>query len=187
MIDQDKTVLRKKYREIRSSVAEREKMSESICKLLLDSSFYENADIVFTYWATDSEADTRMIIHRAFEDGKLVAIPKCSDRNGNMKFYYIDSAEDVTVGMYGITEPSGDREATDFTDNSLCIVPALSYDSEGYRLGYGKGYYDRFLSSFSGITAGLCFEECLTERLPRNEFDKKVDYIITNIKIYDLR
>ena len=187
MIMEDKALLRRKFREIRGCVTDRSELSKKICQLLLESDFYKNADIVFTYWATDSEADTRMIIDKALSDNKRVALPRCSDRNGNMRFYYIDSADDVTEGMYGITEPAGNNEALDFTYKSLCIVPGLSFDAEGYRLGYGKGYYDRFLSSFIGITAGLCYDECLADRLPRNEFDKKTDYIITNTKIYDLR
>ena len=187
MIMEDKSLLRRKFREIRGNIGDRSGHSDNICQLLLESDFYKDADIVLTYWATDSEADTRMIIDKALSDNKLVALPRCSDKNGNMRFYYINSADDVTEGMYGITEPSGNSEAVDFTDKSLCIVPGLSFDSEGYRLGYGKGYYDRFLSSFVGVTAGLCYDECFTDRLPRNKFDKKTDYIITNTKLYDLR
>lgn len=187
MIMEDKIHLRRKYREIRGNIADSNELSKVICQLLLESDFYTDADIIYTYWATGSEVATRMIIDKALSDNKLVALPRCSDKNGNMRFYYINSADDVTEGMYGITEPSGNSEAIDFTDKSLCIVPGLSFDSEGFRLGYGKGYYDRFLSSFSGVTAGLCYDVCLADFLPRNEFDKKVDYIVTNTKIYDLR
>ena len=187
MISEDKKILRKKYKDIRSSVLNTDVLSKEICSLVIGSDFYKNADQILAYWPTGSEADTGMIIHRALSDNKRVALPKCSDRNGNMRFYYIKSIEDLSEGMYGIMEPDESCEATDFSETSLCIVPALSFDKDGYRLGYGKGYYDRFLVNFSGVSAGICYDACLSENLPRNEFDKKVDYLITNLKLYDLR
>ena len=187
MIAQDKKALRKKFKEIRNSVSDVRELSRQICSFVIESDFYKNADAVFTYYSDGSEVDTLTIIEKALRDNKKVALPKCSDRNGNMRFYYISSPEDLSEGMYGIMEPSADFPADDFSSKSLCVVPGLSFDKDGYRLGYGKGYYDRFLSQFKGVSIGMCFDECLTSYLPRDEFDIKVDYIITNTKIYDLR
>ena len=187
MIKENKRLLRKKYKVIRDLVADKKKLSDDISLLALGSEFYKNAETVLVYSSSASEADTTMIINKALADNKRVALPKCSDKNGNMKFYYIESLWDLAEGMYEISEPVTDKEASSFGENSLCFVPGLSFDREGFRLGYGKGYYDRFLMNFPGKTAGLCYEECLADFLPRDEFDIKVDFIITNTKIYDLR
>ena len=186
MINQDKKSLRTIYKNIRSSVIDRDTKNESISELVLESQQYRKADKIFAYWSLGSEVDTYPIIAKALADNKKVALPKCTDKDGNMEFYYIDSISDLLDGMYDIKEPPINCPADDFTDSSLCLVPALSFDEEGYRLGYGKGYYDRFLSRFTGISMGLCFGDCLCEKLPRDCYDKKVNYIVTNEKIYDL-
>ena len=186
MINQDKKSLRSEYRKIRTSVYGRGTKNKAITESVLNSQQYKKADKIFAYWSVDSEVDTHEIIVKALSDGKEVALPKCTDKNGNMKFYYIASLSDLVDGMYGIKEPPEDFIAEDYTKNSLCIVPALAFDNYGYRLGYGKGYYDRFLERFKGISIGLCFSDCLCEKLPRDSYDKKADYIVTNEKIYDL-
>ena len=187
MINQDKKSLRIIYKDIRSSVININVKNNKITEAVAESLQYQKADKIFAYWSVDSEVETSDIIIKALGDNKKVALPKCTDKDGNMKFYYIASLSDLIDGMYGIKEPPTDNLADDFTVNSLCLVPALSFDKDGYRLGYGKGYYDRFLSAFTGVTMGLCYEECLRETLPKDCYDKKVNYIVTNEKIYDLR
>ena len=186
MINQTKKSLRALYKDIRAGVNDRNSKNDNISDFVLSSKEYQNADSVFAYWSVGSEVGTVKIIEKALSDGKRVALPKCTDRDGNMSFYYIDALSSLVDGMYGIKEPSTESYADDFTELSLCLVPALSFDKSGFRLGYGKGYYDRFLSDFIGVTMGLCYEECLCEALPRDCYDKKVNYIITNDKIYDL-
>lgn len=183
----NKKDLRIKYKIIRNSVGNASHQSEEMFSLLINSSMYKTAQTVFVYWSCGSEVDTHRIIDKALGDKKKVALPKCTDKNGNMEFYYISSLDDLSDGMYGIKEPNNNNNADVFSGNDLCLVPGISFDKYGYRLGYGKGYYDRFLSSFNGVSVGLCYDACLSETLPKDEFDKKVDYIITNTKIYDLR
>lgn len=186
MIDKDKKTLRFLYKKIRASVDDSDTKNKSITEFVLGSQQYRNADKIYAYWSVDSEVDTHAIIAKALNDGKKVALPKCTDKDGIMLFYYVSSITQLIDGMYGIKEPPEADLADDFTENSLCLVPALSFDKDGYRLGYGKGYYDRFLSVFSGVTMGLCFYECYCEKLPRDCYDKKVNYILTNEKIYDI-
>lgn len=178
---------RKHFREIRDSIVNTSDLSDDIFFRLTDSDLYKSADAVLAYWSVASEVSTQKIIEKALSDSKRVALPKCIDSKGNMEFYYISSTSDLSEGMYGIKEPGAEIKADDFSESTVCLVPGLSFDKKGYRLGYGKGYYDRFLSSFSGISIGLCYDECLTEELEKDEFDKKVNYIITNTKIYDLK
>jgi len=73
-----------------------------------------------------------------------------------------------------------------FSEKSLCIVPGIAFGKNGERLGYGKGYYDRFLESFKGKTVGLSFEECLSENIPMEAHDRKIDYLVTDKKIYKI-
>lgn len=177
--------LRIKYKNIRNSIENTSALGEKIFSQLIDSYMYKTADIVLAYWSVGSEVDTRRIIDKALEDKKKVAFPKCTDKNGNMIFCYISAVSDLSDGMYGIKEPINGVVADSFTESSICLVPGLSFDKCGYRLGYGKGYYDRFLSNFCGTSIGLCYESCLCEELPREEFDKHVDYLITDIKIFN--
>ncbi len=181
-----KSVLRKKYIDIRNSIENTADSSDDILNFIVGSDLYNNADTVLAYWSVGSEVMTHKIIDRALRDKKKVALPKCTDKNGNMRFYYVASLYDLADGMYGIKEPLTDAIADVFNENSVCLVPGLSFDKKGYRLGYGKGYYDRFLSDFAGISIGLCYDSCLSDELPKDEFDIKVNYIITNTKIYDL-
>lgn len=187
MTTKDKKILRVKFRDIRNSIENISILSDNIFNTIVESEIYKSADVILAYWSTGSEVVTHKLIDKALTDKKRVALPKCTDKNGNMKFYYIDSVSELSEGMYGIKEPIAKLQADTFNEYSLCFVPGLSFDKKGYRLGYGKGYYDRFLSSFCGISIGLCYDTCLAECLPTGEFDEKVNYIITNTKIYDLR
>ena len=116
----------------------------------------------------------------AFESGKNVAFPISLTDSFTLDFRRVTSLDELNVGAYGIREPLKDAKKAVFTKNSLCVVPALSFDQKGFRLGYGKGYYDRFLSAFPGKSAGLCFEDFLCDSLPTDSKDIAVDILITN-------
>ena len=187
MINREKRALRAEYKALRNSVADMEAKSDSIYELLIDSHLYYDAETVLLYWSVDSEVATHKMIDKIFSDGKKLALPKCVDANGNMLFYFVRSYDDIVDGMYGIKEPV-ENELYIATDAcTLCLVPGLCYTLDGYRLGYGKGYYDRFLENFSGVSVGLCYDECLVESLPVDGYDKKVDFIITDKRIYNIK
>lgn len=183
-----KTMLRSKYYKIRKSIQKRSELQENIFRLFKESDLYKNADCIFCYSAIGSEASVDSVIESALKDGKKVALPVCLDEKGNMEFYFIKSLDDTAKGMYGIKEPDTDRCTKAIFDKStVCLVPGLSFDLKGNRLGYGKGYYDRFLSCFSGKSVGICFESCLCDELIIDEHDKKVNYLITDKKIHIFR
>lgn len=140
---------------------------------------YKNSDIILTYVSKDIEVDTIRLIKKAVADGKRVAVPKCIDGTREMDFYFIKSLDDLEKGSFGVLEPKNICEkVTDFSEG-FCIVPGMSFDTNGFRLGYGKGYYDRFLSRFKGATAGICYSCCVQWNLPRGKFDKPVDVLVT--------
>ena len=171
---------RKHFREIRDSIVNTSDLSDDIFFRLTDSDLYKSADAVLAYWSVASEVSTQKIIEKALSDSKRVALPKCIDSKGNMEFYYISSASDLSEGMYGIKEPGAEIKADDFSESTVCLVPRLSFDKKGYRLGYGKGYYDRFLSSFEGICLGVCYSEFLLDNIPIELTDRLVDIVITD-------
>ena len=187
MIKEEKKLLRAKYSEIRALVVDKEAKSDAMYGYLVSSSFYKNADTVLLYSSASSEVVTHKMIDKVLADSKRLALPKCIDKNGNMLFYYIKSAEDLIDGMYDIKEPATDELADSFSDSDICVVPGLSFSEDGYRLGYGKGYYDRFLQNFPGTSIGLCYDECLAHSLPIDRYDKKVNYIITDKTIYKIK
>ncbi len=177
-----KAALREKYRNIRTAMTEDEKNSHdaAIAQQVRRLWQYEKNDTLLVYVSTPIEVDTHRIIEQALEDGKKVAVPRCVDGTRNMEFYYIRSLDDLESGSFGVLEPipSKTELMTDYT-RGLCIVPAFSYDWTGFRLGYGKGYYDRFLSRFEGNIIGICYSSCVQRSLPHGRYDRPVELLVT--------
>lgn len=142
---------------------------------------YKRCRQLLTYVSTPIEVDTLEIIRRALADGKKVAVPRCVPGTRDMEFYWINGVEELEPGTFGVLEPRPDpkRKVTDFS-NGLCLVPALCYDWRGYRLGYGKGYYDRFLAGFGGHMIGVCYSDCIRRKLPHGRFDRPVELLVTD-------
>ncbi|NLG93399.1 MAG: 5-formyltetrahydrofolate cyclo-ligase [Clostridiales bacterium] len=181
-IKEIKINLRARYRQFRSRLGEDQKagMDSKIQNRLLALREYTGAETVFTYVSKPIEVDTIALIKTALASGKRVAAPRCVPDTYDMEFFYITSLDDLEKGSFGVLEPSPSkcRKVTDFS-KGLCIVPGLSFDSQGYRLGYGKGYYDRFLAGFGGTTVGICYSGCVQWNLPHGYYDKPVDILIT--------
>ena len=117
----------------------------AILKRLLELPEYKAATLVLTYVSTAIEVDTLELIRRALAEGKRVAVPYCIPGKIDMLFCEIFSLDDLTPGSFGVLEPDPEKQPVlrEFSD-SVCVLPGLGFDLEGYRLGYGKGYYDRF-------------------------------------------
>lgn len=178
-----KEQLRNNVKIIRKEINNKSELSKIITNNLLHSDLYKNANIVLVYSSINNEVETNSIIKDGLNNGKIVALPKCIDKNGKMDFYVINSFDDCINGNFGILEPNTDIcNKLDIFDNSLIIVPALCFDKKGYRVGYGKGYYDRFLQNKSLISVGLCYNKLIVEKIPINEYDIPVNYIITEEK-----
>lgn len=178
-----KNSLRNKYKALRRNMppTRKHRMDVEIQSRLLSLRQYHQNDILFTYVSKDIEVDTMAIIVAARANQKRVAVPRCVPGEIDMEFFFIRGKEDLEPGMFGVLEPVPGRceKVTDFS-GGLCIVPGLSFDAEGFRLGYGKGYYDRFLAQFQGTTVGLCYSNCTQWRLPHGRYDRPVDLLITD-------
>lgn len=179
-----KNELRGKYRRLRKEIENKAEKDFEICRSFLNSDLYKNAQLILCYSSLDDEISTQAIIEKTLDDGKILALPACLDLSGNMDFYIINSADELKSGCFGIKEPDTDK-CTVLSDysSSVCIVPAFCYDRNGFRLGYGKGYYDKFLKKFTSVSAGLCYNSFIEDKLPADKFDIPVDFIITENNI----
>ncbi len=184
----DKKALRRELRLKRSEMPAklRLSLSERIADRLISSEMYKNCDTVLCFVSTDIEVDTLKIINTALSDGKRVAVPRCIIWTHDMEFGVIGSVSELVHGFHDILEPPFGCELTDGGENSICVVPGLAFDERGYRLGFGGGYYDRFLSDFRGVSCGVCFDSYLVKLLPCEDCDIPVDKLITEERIIDL-
>ena len=159
---------------------DKEQLDKRVFSALLRNDWIMQSRLVLAYVSTPIEVDTSAFIKECFDRNIPVAVPKCTP--DSMTFMLISSYDDLSVGMYGIMEPKEYCKAVtaDMYKDSVCIVPALSFNPDGYRLGYGKGYYDRFLNGYGGFSAGLCYRSFIDENIPQDNFDMRVDILITD-------
>ncbi len=177
----DKKLLRKELLQKRKNILQEKKVifDIKISRQIIESDYFKNAEQVLIFASADDEFDTRYIIERCRMEYKRVFYPLCTDGNGNMKFLKVESVGDLKFGMYNILEPKSYCKEYKPKANDIVIVPCLSADKNGYRIGYGKGYYDRFLKDFNGISICPCYEALLMDKLPTDEYDIKVNVIVT--------
>ena len=144
---------------------------------------YRPAHTVLVYMSTPIEVDTLKIIKNAWEDGKKVAVPRCVPESRDMEFHYIENLECLAPGTFGVLEP--DESFPVVTDFSGClmIVPGMQFDMKGYRIGYGKGYYDRYMVRFKGRSAGICYSDELKPFMYHGRYDQAVDIVVTDRRI----
>ena len=181
-IRQYKQSIREESRKRRTEMGaeRRRERDEKIAQNVRRLHQYAPSGTLLIYVSTPIEIDTKKIIENAWADGKRVAVPRCIPETRLMEFHYITSFDDLKPGTFGVLEP--DEELPVVTDfyGCLMIVPAMQFDIYGFRLGYGKGYYDRYMSRFTGVSAGLCYCEELRHHMYHGRYDKPVDIIVTD-------
>ena len=177
--DADKKKARLELSKIRADIYDKQKYSELLCNGIEALKEYKDADVILLYFPTRSEPDISPLADIARRDGKKIAFPISVTKDCTLDFRFISSPDELEIGAYGIREPRADAERATLSERTLCIVPALAVDTDGYRLGYGKGYYDRFLSTFEGNAVVAIHSSLVCERLPRNDTDIPIKTIIT--------
>lgn len=183
----EKQRLREERLAAREALSEQERsvLDDRITQKLLATSEYAEATTVLTYVSVSSEVSTRMFIECALRDGKTVAVPRCLPGHC-LEFVAIASLEQLVAAPFNLLEPAKELPALteDQKNNSICIVPALLVDAKGYRLGYGAGFYDRFLSTYPGKKICLAYQQSLSRTtLPHTAFDVAVDLVITESEV----
>ena len=174
----NKKELRQYYKALRHEIPHKAQKSEIICSMLQKHPAWRTARTVALYASLPDEVDTAGMISAALCSGKCVCLPKV--RGGEMQFYSISADTAFAHGAFGIREPENTavvpKEQID-----IIIVPLLAADNDNYRLGFGGGYYDKYLKDFTGVSIGVCFSEQRSPlSLPHEAHDIAPDEIISD-------
>ncbi|MBQ8412105.1 MAG: 5-formyltetrahydrofolate cyclo-ligase [Lachnospiraceae bacterium] len=158
------------------------RLSKVICNRILKQDLYVNAKDIVLYMAINNEVDLDILLKDAFEHNKNVWLPKVI--NKNMEFYRYTKDTELKAGMYGILEPdSGDILEPE--DNTLIIMPGVAFSKDKGRIGYGGGYYDKYLASHPCCkTIAVCYNFQIMPALPVDEHDIRPDMIISDDNIF---
>ena len=186
-----KTELRTQYLAKRKAIpADKKKaLDAAICRRLASTVSFRFADTVMLYSALPSEIDMTEIITLALSQGKRVLLPRCIPNTPHMNFHEIKALTELTKGSFSIMEPKADSPVCVPTeaDKAICIIPGVIYDTEGHRVGYGKGYYDRYLSDKPVQKIGVVYDDFILSNLPHGRFDLAVDLIITEKRLISIK
>ena len=144
----EKAALRRELLRKRRQLPGRPEKDRAIFQVITALPQYRQARRLYLYVSTGEEPDTRQLLLAALQAGKEVYAPRCLERPGEMAFLRVTGEEDLAPGKFGIYEPDPRRcPPAPEGEEGLCLVPGLAFDRSGFRLGYGKGYYDRFLAA----------------------------------------
>ena len=171
-----KSKLRKELIKIRENIEEKCEKSEKIAEKILLLPDVKTAQTIMVFLSFRSEVNTGILVKKLLDMNKSLCAPVCQN-DGIMVAKRFTSTDELVTGAYGIKEPDGE----DVSDIDLVIVPGLAFNERFHRIGYGKGYYDRFLENFKGVSVGLFFDEQMTDFL-EEPHDLPLDYIITPTK-----
>ncbi|MBR7163484.1 MAG: 5-formyltetrahydrofolate cyclo-ligase [Clostridia bacterium] len=176
----NKQEIRRAYLKKRSSLSAEtvRRWSEAIEKHILQFVCENNFQVILAYAAFRNEPETLHLLETLLAQGKTVALPKCG-KNGQMTMYRVTDISSLQEGAYGILEPAK-GEIILPEESELVLVPGCAFSRENERLGYGGGYYDRYLPACAeAVLVGICYEMCMADALPVDAFDVTMDYIIT--------
>lgn len=174
----DKTELRREIRARKRAMteAEIEERSDKLARLFFASEAYQNAKTIYGYLPYNQEVRTVPMLERALKDGKKVAVPKVYGEE--MKFLYLDDLNAVAKGYAGIPEPIADEPVAQ-DETALVLMPGLAFDPQGHRIGYGGGFYDKFLAAEPNHpTLALCYEFQMLPKLDVEDHDIPVDTVL---------
>ncbi len=174
----DKQALRKQIREMKRAMSENDivSKSEELGRLFAASEAYRQAKTIYGYLPYNQEVRTVAMLQRALDDGKRVAVPKCY--GDEMRFIYLDDLSKVEKGYCNIPEPIEDGPVAD-DPTALVLMPGLAFDPQGHRMGYGGGFYDKFLAAEPNHpTLALCYDFQMLEHLETEDHDIPVDFVI---------
>ena len=172
-----KAELRKQVLQEMRSIPQKQKiaMDQALTERFLNHPFYQEAKVIATYLSFPHEFQTQGLIDQALKDGKKVLIPK-TYLKGRMEFVVYDPQQ-LKKTSFGLLEPQGDLEVVDTSRIDLIHVPGLAFTTEGYRIGYGGGYYDRYLENFAGQTMSTIYP-CQIQNFNSEDHDIPVQEVL---------
>ncbi|MBR3158258.1 MAG: 5-formyltetrahydrofolate cyclo-ligase [Atopobiaceae bacterium] len=167
-----------------------DRIDGSVRTMLGRLGMYRNARTILFYLPIHEEIDTYPLIEAAFADGKRVCLPYLDDKSSTLSWYEMESLQSIKRGSRGLAAPPVDAPSLGVKDmlGSVCLVPGLVFDAEGYRVGYGAGYYDEFLAFYPGDKVGLVRSvQVSSNPLPHDGHDIPVDVLVTEGSIWHCR
>ena len=183
-IPEAKVRLRQHYRRLRKELGDelRTRASRIMCGCLENWSIFQTSICILTYMPIKGEADLTSLLDHHPE--KRWVLPRIIPEENHRMLFHLYDADHLVTHPFGMAEPTVDQPAIPIEEIKLVLVPGLAYDLNGWRLGYGGGYFDRFLREFSGVSAGITFHTLLLEQLPHDSFDVPVQWVATEQGIF---
>lgn len=181
----EKNLIRKQMKQLRADMTRTERFEKSmqIFEQLITVPEFKRADRIYTYVSMDNEIDTIMLIDYSLSLEKRVFVPRVSGRD--MEFYEISDISELSPGYMGIYEPDINGREPDYSRTGFMCMPGLAFDKSYNRIGYGGGFYDRYLSVENKLyKAALAYEAQLLESIPAQDGDVRPDMIVTEENIY---
>ena len=181
----EKNLIRKQMKQLRADMTRTERFEKSmqIFEQLITVPEFKRADRIYTYVSMDNEIDTIMLIDYSLSLEKRVFVPRVSGRD--MEFYEISDISELSPGYMGIYEPDINGREPDYSRTGFMCMPGLAFDKSHNRIGYGGGFYDRYLSVENKLyKAALAYEAQLLESIPAQDWDVRPDMIVTEENIY---
>ena len=178
-----KQQIRKKYKTLRNEMSNSEvrEKSDQICKRIISIELFQNAEKILAYAPLGNEVDIRLVIEEGWKQNKHIAFPKVF--GDTMKYFEISDFSELEEGTFHVMEPKEDHPI-DWSD-ALVLVPGVAFDRKKNRMGYGKGYYDRFFEGKSGcIELGVAYELQVAEQLTTEENDLPMSYLVTEKNLW---
>jgi 5-formyltetrahydrofolate cyclo-ligase len=188
-ITEAKRALRREMALLRNRVSpeESERAGDAASRALMDLECVGRAARIALYAALSYEISTRSLFDAVVAKNGEALLPRTVSATG-LAFYAVDRWEDLRPGAFGVLEPGDDREAAQLTSADLVVVPGVAFDEAGYRLGHGKGYYDRAFAAELGDSptlVGLGYEFQIVDAVAHDERDRQMDAIVTDQKVRD--
>ena len=173
----DKQQIRQHYLKIRNDIPDKKEKSRIISEKIMNHPRYQEAKIIGLYIAKPEEVDLTSVISDALAKGKTVVIPRV--KNFNLEFYKFDPHSTLIRSKFGILEPNPCSERINPKEISVYFVPAVSFDINGNRIGFGQGHFDRALKDLDTYKVGICFKDQMYHgEIPTYGYDVKMDEII---------
>ncbi len=183
----DKNTLRSELRQKRDSFNKNliTMLNDLLYNRIINDKRFMSAKTIMTYVSMGSEADTHKLINYALELGKKVSVPVVVRGTKTLKISYINSMDDLLFGSYEILEPKQFVKCNK-EDIDLIIVPALGFDLNGHRIGYGAGFYDRLLATTNAVKMGIGYDFCIALNTFPQKYDISMDFILTDERTIEI-
>ena len=178
-VSEQKKEWRTRCAAIRSAVSAEQKKADdaALCRAILSHPAFLEADLLLCFCAVRGEPDLSPVAEEALRRGIAVAYPRCVEKE--MLFHTVGGQNELLPDRFGIPAPAATAPLAVPTRKTLCLLPGLAANKAGFRLGYGGGFYDRFLATFGGITLFPVYQRLIFDALPVDAYDRRVDHIVT--------